>query len=119
MRKFALAIAAGLFLTVPACTTTEVGTAPAPLAATQADEHILIDLWLTLDFATDTVDILRDEGKLVPGTTKAHQVAALLLKAKTALQTASAIRRGASSGDYNVVLNEARTALQQLKTLIK
>lgn len=119
MKGLYLAILAPLALTGCAALPGLPGQAPAPLAATTADDKALETAWKAFDVALDAVNLLGDAGVIVPGSERGRAVAAAIRRVNRSLAAAERFDAVLSSGDYNTALNDAAAGMADLRTAIK
>lgn len=94
-------------------------SAPAPLASTTIDEKTLIVALQTFDVVLTAVDRLVAARVIVPGSSRALQIADAIHTAKLAYQSASAAQRAGNSANYLTALTNAQTAVARINLLVK
>jgi hypothetical protein len=118
----ALLAALAALAALPGCTTLPgslaSGTSPAPLAQTTIDDRALDTTWKSFDLALDSINLLGDAGKIVPGTPKGIAVATAIRKVTAALVGAESFAAAGSSADYTIALREATAGFNELRKLI-
>lgn len=117
MKKILIAIAlASTSLT--ACLP-NVESAPAPCSVTAVDERSLILGLQSFDTALAAINRLIAAKVIVPGSPRALQIADVIRDTKLAFQSASSAQRACNSTSYLIALDEARSAVSKLNTLVR
>lgn len=93
--------------------------APAPLAATTADDKALETAWRSFDAALDAINLLGDAGIIQPGSPSGKAIAAGIRKVNSALVAAESFDAVASTTDYLVALAEAQEGLNEIRAALR
>jgi hypothetical protein len=115
MRKTVLAAVAAATVALGGCDTIGSIVSPAPLNRYVIDDRAVRYAFLTLDTLATLADSAMDAKIIVPGSAKANAVADGLVRAKAAVNAASAAQRAGSVSDYQKAFDEATRALGLVK----
>lgn len=95
-----------------------VPAAPAPLARSTIDDTALETAWKTFDLALDALNLLGDQGVIVPGTPKGRAVATGIRTVNRALAAAERFAAAGSTTEYLTALREAEAGINDLRAAI-
>lgn len=117
MKKIFIILAS---LSLCSCATLDkVVSAPAPCSISAVDEQTLVIGLQAFDTALTAVDRLIAAGVIVPGSSRALQIADAIHDAKLGFQTARAAHLACNSSSYLTALSQAGVAVGKIKELIR
>jgi len=115
MKKILIALSIAL----SGCSTLSTLASPAPLAQTTIDEKTLIVGLETFDTVLTAVDRLVAAKVIVPGSSRAIQIADAIQVAKRGYLAAAAAQKVGNASNYLAALVQAQDAIVKINALIK
>ena len=119
MKKIAIALLGALSLTACSLDGGGVNSAPAPLEATKIDDRGLEAAWRAFDVALDAINLLGDQGVIVPGSARGVAVASGIRKVNSALKAAEAFAKAGSSRSYATALATAKEGMVEIRNAMR